>query len=1064
MRYKKLIFALITLLLLSSLAVPLSAFPQSPDPPPWNDDWKYKQKLSLPISTADPASKLQAIDTIIVFNSPCWAKNEQEHSVRVCCWDGSQWHELESQIYDLSFSDAYHIKQCALVFLIPEYANGNEQYYLYYHNEQTPAPSYNDHVHIEDSYYYEEPIKGICAEGDYYGIFEDGFCIYGIGQKGQVMNRKISQTIIKASSDAREFDALNAEIIGSFCFSYHQGTKDADEVSSDDTLISKKIFVDGNLMVSFGIVSESSDRGIRTTNAYKYYYCPSNEKRIVAHVRHEIFDAATVKGIVNVDGRYGALVSLKATSERVEKMRFGEILPYLHVYGEQHTIKEYTLNPNPESRNREWIISYADDCDLGTDAWISYDEGETGKAHAMLFTSNEGIVKHGTDERDGIQIKVAAKEYLNIVGTEVDYIAINFGRNSYESGKPHDIELPDDLVVEFDAEFFSTPEGSYHKVVEEGKAYRTLAQYRNTHDPELSDGNQNIYTLTVVPQHTAQFFSYPLLARIIDAPIPTIFVELFQNDTLISSNFVFKPLFGPSLVKFPKLAAGAYQIKVHRVFGNVSKRYIGFKEVTLERDVLRKVPCTWQKTINVHHSDQHGNAVEGMDMMLVRQNTIVAKNITNQNGKVALAAPFSYRAPYTFRAEYNGFIVYEKELKPLEKTVAITVNRHPLNVQIADALGFPPGVDIKLSLSSEEMSTQRELLPQVQSPGHYHFDNLPPATYQLTMAYGGFSEVNTIQIPDAGEMLQTTFDKTCSLEITLFDARGMSLGIEDRSVCIERGNTVICNDADIHRPIVLPPADYTIQVYEDTASIGTKTVTLTSDMKTNIVTTTEPLLPVVVVVLLAVFIAEIFVVFLLKRISVNTFLKVIAIALILLSLFQPWWTLDGSNATSDVTKHSEMYLFPQTMIERTTYDETMNLDIATIPEIFTHFLELLVIVVCSGALLLGLSFIPNLLFKKRFSLALIIASVLFVIIVVGAFYLGMSTLTELSLGSLQGEGVLDVMLPTGITVSVSSSWGLSTGLYLCVVAAVIAILGGILDLLKKDSWPKALLQKDALNF
>jgi len=1064
MRLKKFIFAVITLFVLISLVAPLSAFPRSPDPPPWNDGWKYKQKLSLPVSTADPATQLQAIDTIIVFNSPCWAKNEQEHSIRVCCWDGSQWHELESQIYDLSFSDEDHIKQCALVFLIPEWTNGNDHYYLYYHSEQTPAPDYSDHIHIEDAYYYEEPIKGIRAEGDYYGIFEDGFCIYGIGQKGQVMNRKLSQTVIKANPSARKFDALNAEIIGSFCFSYHQGTKDEDEVSSDDTLVSKNVFVDGNLMVSFGIVSESSDGRLRTTNVYKYYYCPSNEKRILVHVKHEVLEEARVKGIVNVDGRYGAMVSLKSTSERVEKMRFGEILPYLHVYGKQNSIKEYIIPLNPEGKNREWILSYDDDCDIGTDAWISCDEGEHGKAHAMLFTSNENIVKRGTGERDGIQVKIAAKEYLNIIGTEVDYIAINFGRNSYEPGGSHDLEIPNDLIVEFDVDFFSTPERSYHRVVEEGKVYRTLAQYRNTHEPGSSNGDQNIYTLTVIPQYTAQLFSYPMLTQITNAPLPNIFVELHQNDTLISSNFVFKPLFGPSLIKFPKLAAGTYQIKVYRTFGNVSKRYIGFKEINLGQDVLRKVPCTWQKTINVHSSDQHGNAVEGIDLMLVRHDAVVTKNSTTENSNIVLAAPFSYRDPYTLRAEYNGFTIYEQELKPLEKTATITINRHALNVQIVDTLGFPPGVTIKLFLSSEKMSTQQELLPQVKEPGHYYFDNLPPATYQLTMAYGSFSEVNTIQIPDAGEMLQTTFDKTCTLEISLFDTRGMRLDTEGHSVCIERGNTIICNDVDVHYPLLLPPADYTIKVYEDVVLVGTKTITLTSDMKTNVVTKTEPLLPLIVMVLLVVFIVEIIAVFLLKRISVNTFLKVIAITLILLSLFQPWWALEGSNTTSEITKQSEMYLFPQTMIERTTYEETTSLDIATIPEIFTHFLETLVVVVCSGALLLGLSFIPNFLFKKRFSLVLIVASVLFVIIVVTAFCLGMSTLTELSLGSLQGEGVLDVSLPTGSIVAVSASWGLGVGLYLCVIAAIVAMVSGILDLLKKDSWPKALLKKESMKF
>ena len=69
-------------------------------------------------------------------------------------------------------------------------------------------------------------------------------------------------------------------------------------------------------------------------------------------------------------------------------MRFGKILPYLHVYGENNQIKEYEINPNPENKERDWIIPYSDDCDLGEDAWLSYDEGESGKAFGILFSSN----------------------------------------------------------------------------------------------------------------------------------------------------------------------------------------------------------------------------------------------------------------------------------------------------------------------------------------------------------------------------------------------------------------------------------------------------------------------------------------------------------------------------------------------------------------------------------------------------------------------------------------------------------------------------------------------------
>jgi len=60
-----------------------------------------------------------------------------------------------------------------------------------------------------------------------------------------------------------------------------------------------------------------------------------------------------------------------------------------------------------------------------------------------------------------------------------------------------------------------------------------------------------------------------------------------------------------------------------------------------------------------------------------------------------------------------------------------------------------------------------------------------------------------------------------------------------------------------------------------------------------------------------------------------------------------------------------------------------------------------------------------------------------------AFSFGMSKLCELSLGGLQGEGMLDVVLPTGETAYMFSSWGLGIGFYLCIAAALTAMIGGL---------------------
>ena len=174
MQIKKLWIAYFIIILLISPVLTMSVSSEDNSLPTWNANWSYRQEIILPISTEKPQAKFQPIDLHIEFDNLCWVKNEKDHSVRVCCWDGNRWHELESQIYDLEFKDPYHINKCGLVFLIPEFADGTERYFVYYDDTEKTSPDYIDHVSIEDAYYYYEPISGISAEGDYYKIKEDG--------------------------------------------------------------------------------------------------------------------------------------------------------------------------------------------------------------------------------------------------------------------------------------------------------------------------------------------------------------------------------------------------------------------------------------------------------------------------------------------------------------------------------------------------------------------------------------------------------------------------------------------------------------------------------------------------------------------------------------------------------------------------------------------------------------------------------------------------------------------------------------------------------------------------
>lgn len=1082
MHIKKMIFAIICiiscLIIMSNENVEsLNTFIELSHEPPsylWNSDWSYYQELDMPINTNDLYSKNQPIDIKIEFENQCWANNEYHNSIRICCWLEENWYELDSQIYNLNFThNSSYINNCRIIFLVPEFANGNERYFIYYDNSEKPKNNYVDHIQIEDAYYYYEPITGISVEGDYYKIIEDGFIVYGIGQKGQVMNRKLSQIVIKMKPNTKVFDIMQTELLTSFSFSYYKGPDDSDEVSSDQILISKEVFVDGNLMTEFGIISESSSSKLRTTNVYKYYYCPTIDKKIIVNVKHEVFEEVLVEGVEDIDGRFGSIISYKSKSSSLKKMVFGNILPYIHIYGNNDRIKEYQLNIDPESKDREWIISHKDDCDLGNNAWISYDMGENGISHGIIFSSNKNIIKNGNDERDGIEIKAAEKEYLNIVGTEIDYASIGFGRNSYVENGYHDLIIPKNLIVEFTVEFITIQDRGYRTIDKESEIFHELIKYYEENKNDKFEGHDNIYTLTITPHLSGRILSYPNLVNISNNNFPVIFAELYQNNTIIYSNTVQKSVIGRQVIKFPKLSPGLYSIKIYRKFGN-NTIFIGFGYTDLKKDVNLHIYCTWRKKIQINILDQNNNYIRDIEVKILKDNLIVNTNYSNIDGNFFIDVPFNlfdnyefeninnfslnslYKlsSPYIIKCYYKGFNIYEKEFLSSEKTIDIEFNLNDLIIDLKDKIGFSPGVNINIFLTSKEMEVPIDIIPVEIEKGKYLFENLPSANYEVQVIYGSFSNKKSLIIPDIGNFINMEFNALYNIKTKLYNSHGENLNDNDIEIVVFREGIKIFEDISIDDVIRLPPGKYTVNVYENKQLIGSKTLDLVNDKNINIVTIIPSIITVIISILSLSFIGLFFILIIIKKITFNSLLKIIAIFLIIFSIFQPWWNLNSTNDYLMVEKTSSMYIYSYSMIDKISYNNEIYQDLATIPEEFTEFLLVLIIILYSGLLLMGISFMPNIFLRRRFSLILVFSSILFVILVNTAFTYGMIKITELSLGSLQGNGILDIILPNGDTAYMNSSWGLGIGFYICIFSSLILIFAGFVDFFKKKKSSK----------
>lgn len=1039
----------------------------------WKEEWTFHQKINPFIQTYADAAKNQPIDILVNFDQRCWAENEKNHSIRVCCWDTKKWYELESQIYNLTYFDDTHISSCRIIFLIPTFANGKESYYIYYDDGEKQPPSYMDHVAVKDAYYYYEPISGISVEGDYYEISQDGEIIYGVGQKGTVMNRKLSQVTIHMKPGAKTFDILNSDILASFAFSYQAGTEDTDEIASDQNLLAKKILIDGNLMTQFLIVSESFNGCLKSSNIYSYYYRPVEDKRIVVHVKHEVLEDQTVSGIENCDGRYGAVISYHSKSSSIKKMTFGEILPYLHIYTNENRVREYSMITNPESNTREWLIAYDDNCDLGNEAWISYDEGVNGRTHGIIFSSNENVISNASEEHDGIEIKVASKEYLDIVGAEIDYASIAFGRNAFDPLQGHDLTIQKGLIVEFDAEFISFQNATYENVADESSYFQILVKHREVGSGEI-EGERGIYTLTIIPHLTGRIASFPLLYNITSFSVPILFAEVYLNQSLIASATVEKPFIGFQLLKIPKLSPGVYTIKIYRMLENISKRYIGIGQASIKNDTTLHIYCTWQKTYLIDVKTQHNTSLPNVLIQLYQGSILAAETVTTENITCSLSAPFnlfeSYvikdiknitfrdvfklSKPYELVAYYKGFKIFNLTLPFYARKAAISINVHDLVVDITDKLNFPPAVNVNPILRGNITVSSETLIPINEGFGRYSFRNLPEASYIMSISYRNYEKLINLDVPACGQNVTIQFAYTSPLSFHLLTIQGERILEPQAKISVKREGKTIYSGRSPDESIEIPPGTYIVNVYEENQLIGSKKVEFTYQTTVNIVTSTPSLIVLLASIgSLILFVGCLIMVFL-RKLSLNACLKLIVISLVLLSLVQPWWYLHGETSNRLTEKTSEMFLYPQTMIEKYDINGQQYIDIATIPQTFTQFLQMLLIVIFIGISLIVVSFIPNIVLKKRFAFVLLVTSIVFVIIVAIAFSLGMAKITAISVGSLQGSSTLNVLLPSGDMVYMSADWGLGQGFLLMILAAIIALSCGIIDVIRQHGTKK----------
>ncbi len=997
----------------------------------WWNNWSYREKIDIPIDTSLSESKYQPIDIRVEFKEPCWVEDENHYSIRVICQSNGELVELESQIYDLHFIDDSHIDSCGVVFLIPGFADGEEEYYVYYDDTEKPAPNYTDHVKVEESYYRYEPIPGYPLESLYYKIIDDGFVIYTIAQQGHFMGYSTGQHITKMKRNIKLVSPQNGELFAAFDFRYCYDIGLFDYSSTSQKLLSKEIIVDGNLMVQMRITSTSNREDLETTAIYTYYHSPSNESRIRIHVTHRVLEDVKVYPDVNTDGIFSTLQCGGVKSSSIKELNMGKILPYLHLYNENNHIMEFSIDEDPEYIPEDpdiRVIRWSDDIDLGSPAWVSFDEGEKGKAHGIIF-----------DTQEVLQVNAFEMDYPHLPGLENNLAAIQIGRNSYELGGIHSLSIPRGFSIEFNAEFFSTEQRGYIGVNREADLFTKLIKLVsiNSFGEEETEEKER-HTLTSYI-HLAP--SIPLgvyLSALTGLNLSYITAELYHNGEFISSKTVGRTTFKTPTTRsklliphvdwcnlsffkktvFSNLDKGIYIIKVYRENPPLkdNRSLIGLAIVNLSSDTTIHIYCTIGLVVKTKLLNQYNNSLTNAKVEILYSDIVIESKLTGVDGEATLDIPLFYK--FNLRVTYKGFIVYNNSFKTKPVNIIsppvfnIKINTHSLILRVLDKLGLPIEVELNPWLSNQDVN----IYPDTYYNNIYYFHNLPtPKEYILHIKYKSWILNNSLSI-SSDNLYTVVFPVEHKIKIRLLDTHGLPMNIDE--VTLSRGdrNLYFSNDE-----FLLPPGKYKLIARYNKEIIAQRNIQVFSDRVFNIVTYKNSSLPIWFhLTSLTLLILSIY--SFIKKSRYRIGFSLLLISILLSSLVLPWWSIYGYTSNGKVS--TNLYMFPLKLVTLVDIDDVKAGETSFLPEefqLYAGLIPILLILVCLS-LVISL-FSKRYLYIYSFIIILIVASMLI-------FLVGVSLLVGVGVGTLIGSKTLPVSIPGDESIELLCRWGPNIGFLL----------------------------------
>lgn len=1048
----------------------------------WDDDWSFRQELQIPIDTSTEQSKYQPIDMKVFFHHPCWVNTTEKHSIRVVMHKENYYEKLECQIYDLQFSNYNIIEICKLIFLIPESADGSETYFVYYDDTEKSSPNYPDRVHIENGHYYFEPIPGIPFESFFYKIIQDNNIVYGISKQGSFLGSGTSQQVTLFEENTRMVsNPKDVVAFASFDYYYNYGKDPINDFSSTlQDLTSNKIIIDGNLMVECGIESTSKKADFTTIAIYKYYYCPTEHKRMIVHVHHEALKPSKVIDypiLSDSNGNIAGIQVIKMSSPSIQDLNFGKMYPFMHVYNENEVIQEYNLDMDPEytSATGTRIITTEDDVDLGKRSWASIDDGKEGLSHSIIFDSNS-VVKSGTDESQGIQFFAYVASLPGALGFEGDLQSLFFSRNFIDTGNEMDLTIPEDFVIEYNAEFFSTKQGGYPQVAEEAELFQTLIKLSSAPTDQFEQNKETKgdydFTAYVHLSPSMPFGAY--LSILFGLNFSYVAGELYKDGEPISTGIAKRlgvnlPSFSESTplekikqlitffdyrnasiiktIKFQNLETGKYLVKIYREnpFLGKQKKFVGYSVVEVPSQDKTHIFCSPQGSIKITVNDQNQRPVANVKALLLLQKKItISESTTSDEGRLELYVPCNFKDSLDLIVMYNGATILNEKIRlsVLNSFTSLNRNvdldRYDLTVRVLDTWGLPPSYKINPILASDQLSDPnwRQTAKRTDEK-EFLFEHLTPSEYQLEIEYKSTSLSDSILITSSDEQREYIFPIEHRLEFRFFTQRGLPLNNLNLKITRENKEKTLSTNTLEDNYIFLPPGTYKVSIFSEKELIGQRIINVIDDTKFDFLTIETSVIPLSFIsIILFAFLVTAYL--FLRKNDYNSFLTLIPVALILLSLALPWWSI--TSVSDDLYHSTNLYLLPPELSTLTITQSVIagERNIESLPDIFSTILIVFIFVLSLSFLCMSVSIFLDKKNKKRSSTILLILSLIILLISLISFFVGISALSEIGVGSFFGEGDINVRIPGEYASATTHGyWGPNISFYILISTSLI---------------------------